>query len=164
MPWRRASSSTTRGPRRPSASPTTWSARPSIGICPETSGSTPTPGSPPRSAGQRGRGGVADIARHRIRAAVDDASRRVAVGACVAAAEAARRGLDHGEAVHWYGRALELAPGDVELLLGRADAAYRDGRLDVALADSRAAVDAGDPRGAYVVRGLGGPIARPLQR
>jgi DNA-binding CsgD family transcriptional regulator len=107
--------------------------------------------------------GAAEIARHRIRAAVDDASRQVAVGACVAAAEAAGRGLDHGEAVHWYGRALELAPGDVELLLGRAEAAYRDGRLDVALADGRAAVDAGDPRGAYVIRGLGGPIARPLQ-
>lgn len=108
--------------------------------------------------------GAAEIARHRIRAAVDDASRRVAVGACAAAAEAAGRGLDHGEAVHWYGRALELAPGDVDLLLGRAEEAYRDGRLDVALADGRAAVDAGDPRGAYVIRGLGGPIARPLQR
>ncbi|MFD3585388.1 ATP-binding protein [Streptomyces sp. NPDC058683] len=111
-----------------------------------------------------GGAGAAEIARHRIRAAADDASRRVAVGACVAAAEAAGRGLDHEEAVHWYGRALELAPGDVELLLGRAEAAYRDGRLDVALADGRAAVDAGDPRGAYVIRGLGGPIARPLQR
>ncbi|MFF1683085.1 ATP-binding protein [Streptomyces sp. NPDC058256] len=111
-----------------------------------------------------GGAGAAEVARHRIRAAVDDASRRVAVGACVAAAEAAGRGLDHAEAVHWYGRALELAPVDVELLLGRAEAAYRDGRLDVALVDGRAAVDAGDPRGAYVIRGLGGPIARPLQR
>jgi DNA-binding CsgD family transcriptional regulator len=108
--------------------------------------------------------GAAEIARHRMRAAVDDAARRVAVEACVAAAEAAGRGLDHGEAMHWYGRALELAPGDVELLLGRAEAAYRDGRLDVALADARAVVDAGDPRGAYVIRGLSGPIARPLQR
>ena len=73
----------------------------------------------------------AEVARHRVRAAVDDASRRRAAEACADAARAAARGLDHGEAVRWYGRALELAPADPELLLARADAAYRDGQLDV---------------------------------
>jgi DNA-binding CsgD family transcriptional regulator len=113
----------------------------------------------------------AEVARHRVRAAVDAGSRAAADLACRAAAEAATRGLDHGEAVRWYGRALEVNPGDPELLLARAEAAYRDGQLDVAMAGSAAVLDraeaAGDPdlaaRAALVVRGFAGDLAPALR-
>ena len=118
-----------------------------------------------------------EVARHRIRAAVDPASRRAAAAACEAAARAAGRRLDHASAVSWYGRALEVAPDDPELLIARAEAAYHDGQLDVALAacaaamDRAEAVDRSDPaangpelaaEAALVVRGLSGPIAPAL--
>jgi DNA-binding CsgD family transcriptional regulator len=109
----------------------------------------------------------AEVARHRVRAAVDDDSRRSAERACVEAARAAARGLDHGEAVRWYGRALEFAPDDPELLLARADAAYRDGQLDVALAQCTAALDVAETRddaglavrAALVIRGVSSTYA-----
>jgi DNA-binding CsgD family transcriptional regulator len=113
----------------------------------------------------------AEVARHRIRAAVDAGSRAAADRACRAAAEAASRALDHGEAVRWYGRALEVNPDDPELQLARAEAAYRDGQLDVAMAGSAAVLDraeaAADPdlaaRAALVVRGIGGELAPALR-
>jgi DNA-binding CsgD family transcriptional regulator len=106
----------------------------------------------------------AEVARHRIRAAVDERSRRTARESCADAARAAARGLDHSEAVRWYGRALEVAPGDAELLLARAEAAYRDGQLDIALADCAAVLDVAEAGGraqlgaeaALVVRGVAG--------
>jgi DNA-binding CsgD family transcriptional regulator len=112
----------------------------------------------------------AEVARHRIRAAVDDESRRLAVAACDTAAQAAIRMLDHAEAVRWYGRALELRPSDPALLLARAETAYRDGQLDVALADGAAVLTAAETTGrpdlaadaALVVRGLSGPLAPAL--
>jgi DNA-binding CsgD family transcriptional regulator len=117
-------------------------------------------------------GRPAEVARHRIRAAVDASTRREADRACRAAAEAASRALDHADAVRWYGRALEVAPGDPELLLARADAAYRDGQLDGALADCdvvlRIAEDRRDAElaaaAALGVRGLAGPLAPRLAR
>src|SRR6185369_5591793 len=54
--------------------------------------------------------GPIEIARHRVRAAADPASRRLATDACVAAARQATAALDHGEAVRWLTRALENAP------------------------------------------------------
>jgi DNA-binding CsgD family transcriptional regulator len=113
---------------------------------------------------------AADIARHRIRAAVDASSRREAAAACVAAAGAASRSLDHASAVGWYGRALEAAPDDPALLIARAEAAYHDGQLDVALAACGAAMDHAETAGlpdlaseaALVVRGLSGPLAPKL--
>jgi DNA-binding CsgD family transcriptional regulator len=112
----------------------------------------------------------AEVARHRVRAAVDEPSRRAAVVSCVEAARAAARGLDHGEAVRWYGRALEFAPGDPDLHLARAEAAYRDGQLDVALAGCAAVLEHAElhrdavlaSRAALVVRGVSGPYATTL--
>jgi DNA-binding CsgD family transcriptional regulator len=111
-----------------------------------------------------------EVARHRVRAAADTTSRRTARQACAAAAQAAARGLDHGEAVRWYDRALALAPGDPELLLARAEAAYRAGRLDVAVADCAAVLDSAEEThdgdraaaAALVVRGLSGAWAPAL--
>ncbi|HEV8172674.1 MAG TPA: AAA family ATPase [Actinoplanes sp.] len=112
----------------------------------------------------------AEVARHRVRAAVDARTRRAADEACRAAARAAGRGLDHAEAVHWYGRALEMNAGDPALLLARAEAAYHDGQLDVALADCAATMDLAEAGhlpelaadAALVVRGLSGPLAPAL--
>ncbi|MEV4351387.1 AAA family ATPase [Actinoplanes sp. NPDC049596] len=106
----------------------------------------------------------AEIARHRVRAAVDADSRQRAVRACVAAAREAARRLDHGEAVHWFGRAVENDPGDAGLRLERAEAAYRDGRLEIALADCAAVVDEVGAPAALVVRGVGGPLTPALMR
>jgi len=111
-----------------------------------------------------GVGNPAEIARHRVRAAVDEPSRRRAAEACATAARAAARVLDHREAVHWFGRALENAPDDAGLRLERAEAAYRDGQLDVALADCEAVVDRVGAPAALVIRGLGGPLAPALLR
>ena len=125
-----------------------------------------------RIAGALARSGAppADVARHRVRSAVDEGSRRAAASSCVEAARAAARGLDHGEAVRWYGRALEFVAGDPELRLDRADAAYRDGQLDVAFAECAAVLDHAEAhrdaglagRAALVVRGLSGPHAPTL--
>ena len=65
----------------------------------------------------------AEVARHRVRAAVDPASRRRAAEACERAAREASRRLDHAEAVHWLSRALENAPGDARLRLALGDPA-----------------------------------------
>jgi DNA-binding CsgD family transcriptional regulator len=112
-----------------------------------------------------GEGGeLAEIARHRVRAAADAGSRARAVEACVAAARQAVRRLDHREAVHWLGRALENAPGDAGLRLERAEAAYRDGQIDVALGDCEAVVDEVGAPAALVIRGLGGPLGPALMR
>jgi DNA-binding CsgD family transcriptional regulator/tetratricopeptide (TPR) repeat protein len=112
----------------------------------------------------------AEVARHRIRAAVDAGSRRAAATACTAAAQAAARSLDHAAAVRWYGRALEVAPDDPELLIARAEAAYHDGQLDVAIAACAAAMDHAEAAGrpelateaALVVRGLSGMLGPAL--
>jgi DNA-binding CsgD family transcriptional regulator len=106
----------------------------------------------------------AEVARHRIRAAVDDPTRRIAAADCRDAAVAAVRGLDYAEAVRWYGRALEVAPGDPAMLLARAEAAFHDGQLDVALADCAVVLDIAEDNGdpglgadaALVIRGLAG--------
>jgi DNA-binding CsgD family transcriptional regulator/tetratricopeptide (TPR) repeat protein len=116
-------------------------------------------------------GGIpAEVARHRVRAAVDAGSRRAAAAACSAAAAAASRGLDHASAVRWYGRALEATPDDPALLIARAEAAYHDGQLDVAIAACGAAIDHAEATGrpelateaALVVRGLAGPLTPAL--
>jgi DNA-binding CsgD family transcriptional regulator len=112
----------------------------------------------------------AEVARHRVRAAVDAESRRTAQRSCADAARAAARGLDHTEAVRWYGRALEVAPGETDLLLARAEAAYRGGQLDVALADCAAVLDVAEAgnradlgaEAALVVRGVAGFLAPAL--
>jgi DNA-binding CsgD family transcriptional regulator len=107
-----------------------------------------------------------EIARHRIRAAADPASRRLAADTCVAAAGQATAALDHGEAVRWLTRALENAP-DAAIRLERAGAAYRDGRLDLAVDDCAAIVDEIGAPAALVIRGLGGlggPLAPALLR
>ncbi|HEY3629525.1 MAG TPA: AAA family ATPase [Jatrophihabitantaceae bacterium] len=79
---------------------------------------------------------AATIARHRVRAAVDEASARSAIDACRAAGQAATHDADSPGAHHWFQRAAELldtaAYGDdgrAELLLELATAAYRNGQL-----------------------------------
>jgi DNA-binding CsgD family transcriptional regulator len=98
--------------------------------------------------------GPVEIARHRVRAAVDPSSRAAAAEACVAAARHATTALDHGEAVHWLTRALEN-DDDPSIRLERAGAAYRDGRLDLAVADCEAIVDRVGAPAALVIRGVG---------
>ena len=112
-----------------------------------------------------------ELARHRVRAAVDVASRRTAVEACRAAAVTAGRALAFADAAHWYARALDLADGAglggverAELLLDLADAAYADGQVTEALAHCTAAADLAEgcgradlaARAALVVRGIDG--------
>lgn len=116
-------------------------------------------------------GHAADVARHRVRAAADATSCRTAVAACRAAVAAALRTLDHTEAAHWYGRAIELAGGaelpaaeHADLLLGLAEAEFLDLRVTEALRhcvagfDVAARADRPDllTRAALVVRGIGG--------
>lgn len=112
-----------------------------------------------------------EVARHRVRAAVDTASCRLALQACRVAAGS----VDGADSAHWYRRAVELAdmagctPGErAEVLLESAEASYRDGRLSEALERCREVVDiaettaatALDPglaaRAALVVRAIGG--------
>jgi DNA-binding CsgD family transcriptional regulator len=110
-------------------------------------------------------GSPAEIARHRVRAAVDGPSREAAVVACMDAATAATRALDHEEAVRWLDRALENAPAEPDLVrLERARAAYRGGQLNVALADCEAIVDRVGAPAALVITGFGGPLAPALLR
>jgi DNA-binding CsgD family transcriptional regulator/tetratricopeptide (TPR) repeat protein len=112
-----------------------------------------------------GGGSPAEVARHRVRAAVDEESRRAAGEACVAAAAAATRTLDHEEAVRWLGRALENQPRDADpVRLERARAAYRGGQLDLALADCEAIVDRVGAPAALVIKGFGGPLTPALLR
>ncbi|WP_245665536.1 ATP-binding protein [Actinoplanes subtropicus] len=107
-----------------------------------------------------------EVARHRVRAAVDPASRRLAAESCVAAARQATAALDHGEAVRWLTRALENE-STAAIRLERAGAAYRDGQLDLAVGDCEAVVDEIGAPAALVIRGLGGfggPLAPALLR
>jgi DNA-binding CsgD family transcriptional regulator/tetratricopeptide (TPR) repeat protein len=112
-----------------------------------------------------------ELARHRVRAVVDAASRRTAIDACRAAAVTADRALAFADAAHWYARALDLADGAgldgverAELLLDLADAAYADGQVTEALVHCTAAADLAEAggradlvaRAALVVRGIDG--------
>ncbi|MFI7599513.1 ATP-binding protein [Actinoplanes sp. NPDC049681] len=107
----------------------------------------------------------AEVARHRVRAAVDPPSVAAAVAACRHAAAAATRGLDFAEAVRWYGHAADLGADPADRL-ARAQAAYADGSLDLATADCAAVLDAGDPalavEAALVVRGVATPAVLVL--
>ncbi|MEV6301527.1 AAA family ATPase [Actinoplanes sp. NPDC051861] len=113
-----------------------------------------------------------EIARHRVRAAVGDESRRAAREACEAAARAAARALDHRAAAAWLGQALDLFPADPWLRLARAEAVCRDGRLGVAVADCNAIMEVAEAErrpdlavaAALVVRGFGGQVAHTLVR
>ncbi len=117
----------------------------------------------------------AELARHRVRAAVDARTRRAAAAACRAAAEAAGRRLDLAEAVRWYGQAVDLSGTDdpeqrATVLLARAEAAYRDGQLDVAIADCDTVLSMAEAlrrpdlaaEAALVVRGVAGSLAPAL--
>ncbi|GAA0810094.1 ATP-binding protein [Spirilliplanes yamanashiensis] len=113
----------------------------------------------------------AERAAHRLRAAADEAGRRRAAEACARAADAAAAALDVAGAARWYGEALALtAPADrarrAELLVARAEAAYRDGRLDDAVVDCAEAMDLAEAlespalatEAALVVRGIGSTL------
>jgi DNA-binding CsgD family transcriptional regulator len=114
----------------------------------------------PSSAGH-----AADVARHRVRAAIDAASCRAAVDACRAAVAAALRALDHADAAHWYRRAVELAAGagldpaeHADLLLGLAEAEFLDLRVAEALRHCVAGADlAAGPATSSAVGSAGAP-------
>lgn len=118
-----------------------------------------------------GPGVPAEIARHRVRAAVDLESSAEALAACRSAAAAAIRAVDPVGAVYWYRSAADLAAssglGDAEraeLLASLAEAAYQAGQIDDALrhcvAAAEHAVVGHRPelvaRAAVTVRGIGG--------
>ncbi|GIE33070.1 helix-turn-helix transcriptional regulator [Actinoplanes italicus] len=139
---------------------------------PALSGSSAGPGSLPGLPVERGSSvasgtRAAEIARHRVRAAVDEESRADARAACETAAREAARRLDHHAAATWLGEAVALFPDDPWLRLTRAEAACRDGRLALAVADCSTVLDVAEAGGlpdlavasALVVRGYGGQIA-----
>ncbi|AGZ44639.1 AAA family ATPase [Actinoplanes friuliensis] len=105
----------------------------------------------------------AEIARHRVRCAVDAESRQAAVAACRAAAAAA---LDFAEAIRWHDHTIDLADSPADRL-ARALASYADGRLDHAIADCTAVQRAGVPtlavEAALVVRGVAGAHGPALE-
>ncbi|MFC4064727.1 helix-turn-helix transcriptional regulator [Actinoplanes subglobosus] len=113
-----------------------------------------------------------ETARHRVRSAVDEDSRRAAREACAAAAAEASRRFDHRAAATWLGQALDLFPADPWLRLGRAGAVCRDGRLALAVADCALVMDTAEATGdaglataaALVVRGYGGQVAPAVLR
>jgi DNA-binding CsgD family transcriptional regulator len=121
-----------------------------------------------------GDGHAGDLARHRLRAAVDDAGRREAAAACQVAARAAARRGAFDEAHGWYERGLTAWSGDdparrAGLLVDAATAAYRAGLVEDAVAHCTEAAGLAEPAGrgdlvaaaALVVRGIGGPWANP---
>jgi DNA-binding CsgD family transcriptional regulator len=117
------------------------------------------------------------VARHRVRAAVDDADRRRAAHACRAAAAASTVQLAFADAIRWYDQAAVLLDGlpgtareRAELLVAAAGSAYRAGQFEQAL-DRCAQVAAlaerlGAPElaaaAAVVVRGVGGSVSEPI--
>jgi DNA-binding CsgD family transcriptional regulator len=116
-------------------------------------------------------GRAAEVARHRVRAAVDPASRRAAVEASRAAAAAATQALDFADAAHWCRRALDLLdaagadPAErATVRLDLAEAAYRHGLVTEAIAHCATAAGEVDGlgradlavRAALVVRGIDG--------
>ena len=115
----------------------------------------------------RGSAQEGELARHRLGAAVDEASRASAVAACVSAAEEAAQRLDFASAVHWYLQTLPLLPDDaaraeVHLAVGRLT--YQDGQVSAALEHAQIAADLAVRLGradllveaALVVKGIGG--------
>jgi DNA-binding CsgD family transcriptional regulator/tetratricopeptide (TPR) repeat protein len=118
-----------------------------------------------------GDGRAGELARHRLRAAVDADGRRAAVQACRDAGAAATRGLAFADAARWYGLALDVVGVDrsqrAELLLARAAAWYGEGQITNALDDCAEASDIAQrlnrrdlaAEAALVVRGFSGPAA-----
>ncbi len=115
----------------------------------------------------RGESHIAELARHRVQAAADAASRQEAVGACRAAAEAATSRGDFAAAGHWYGRVLALLDDDTaraKTLLALGEVAYRAGQVAEAVERCQSAADLAERLGrpdlladaAVVVRGIGG--------
>ncbi|MFD8494474.1 AAA family ATPase [Amycolatopsis sp. NPDC059657] len=106
-----------------------------------------------------------ESAAHRLRSAIDDVSRELAVAACRrAAADAVRLAPDRAVTILEAALALPgIAHDDrCELLLSCAEAEYGGGQIDAALARCGAAMDlATRPeqwvRAALIVHGVGGP-------
>lgn len=115
----------------------------------------------------RGDGYAGEVAAHRLRAAVDGQSRRVAVDACQAAADEAIASFDFGNGRAWLARTLPLlddAAARTETLLAVASAAYPGGQvLEAVEACEEASQTAGRigrvdllAEAAVIVRGIGG--------
>lgn len=116
---------------------------------------------------------IGEVARHRLRAATGDSSRRAAVLACEAAAEAASAELDYAGAGYWHAQALPLlreddARGQTLLSMGRA--AFCAGRVMEALDHCQGAAAIAErlhridllADAAVVVRGVSGLPAAPI--
>ncbi len=121
--------------------------------------------------------GAGGLARHRVRAAVDEADRRSAAQACRDAARAAADQLAFVDATRWYDQAavlLDAVPDAVvpraELLLAAADSAYRAGQFEQALERCAQVAGVGERLGlpdlavaaAVAVRGVGGAVSEPI--
>ncbi|MFG1707053.1 AAA family ATPase [Nonomuraea sp. M3C6] len=117
-----------------------------------------------------GKGRAVDSARHWLRVAVDQPSRRAAIAACGHAAQEAGDLLAFDDVAYWHGQALGLIEDDTErcqTLLALADAAYRGGQVAEALDWCAGAADLAEwldrpdllADAAIVVQGIGGPHA-----
>ncbi|HEY3716673.1 MAG TPA: AAA family ATPase [Jatrophihabitantaceae bacterium] len=91
---------------------------------------------------------AATLARHRVRAAVDEPSSRAAIDACRAAARAATDAADSPGAHHWYQRAADLIDAAAyddaercELIVELAAAAHHNGQVTEAITHCSEAVD-----------------------
>jgi DNA-binding NarL/FixJ family response regulator len=122
-----------------------------------------------------GAGRSGEEAWHRVRAAVDPASREVAKQACREAGRVAMGGLAFVEAHRWYQRAIELSDGADpaergRLMLQAGDALVRNGQVAQALRLAQQAAALGEPIGdtalvaeaALLVRGVGGEVLQPI--
>jgi len=115
---------------------------------------------------------AATLARHRVRAAVDQPSSRAAIDACRAAARAATDAADSPGAHHWYQRAADLFDAAAydgaergELIVELAAAAHHNGQVTEAITHCSEAVDLAErlgradlaARAAMTVRGTAAP-------
>ncbi len=117
------------------------------------------------------------LARHRVRAAIDETSRRSAALACRDAARAAADQLAFSDAARWYDQAAaqldavpDSDPARAELLLAAADSAYRSGQFEEALGRCMQVAGLAERLGspdlavsaAVVVRGVGEAASEPI--
>jgi DNA-binding CsgD family transcriptional regulator len=120
---------------------------------------------------------VGELARHRVRSAVDDLTHRTAAWSCRDAGDAAAAQLAHADALRWYDQAAaqldalpDAAREHADAVLAAAGAAYRAGQFDVAMRRCTDAMAAAQRLGsadlavaaAVVVRGIGGYLAEPI--
>ncbi len=118
---------------------------------------------------------LGELARHRVRAIVDDESSVAAGDACIAAAQSAASQFGAVEAVGWYDEALHLIAYDparrARLLIAVAQVEADDGQVTDAVRRCREAFDVAEAHdlvaeaaaAAVVVRDVAGPLAPAIR-